>query len=678
LRLYSEFCILFLYFSCSNDFSKQPNFNMKRLVLCMAVLLVARFAHANVTLPRIFGDNMVLQRNKPIPVWGWAGANEKITVQFNKQVKTVKADKAGQWKIALDPEQAGGPFTLTVKGKNSLTINNILVGEVWICSGQSNMEWPVNSSNNREEEIRNANYPQIRHIKIPNITATSPLKDIPSGDWKVCTPENVPAFTAVGYFFARELNKQLNVPIGLINTSWGGTMVETWTSKEAFENSEEFKTLFANAPVANLEENAKKQAQQLIQKIEAQQGPLKAGMETTGWNSLTLNDDNWAHMQLPGVWETRGLTDMDGIVWFRKTVNITDAQAGKTATLELAKVDDIDETWVNGVKVGGTAQYDADRKYTIPAGVLKAGKNVITVRATDGGGGGGIYGDAAAMKLTVDNQAQSLAGDWRYKVEALQVNSKLGPNSYPTLLFNSMINPLIPYAVGGAIWYQGETNAGRAYQYRKAFPLMITDWRTRWDQGDFPFYFVQLASFNAGNGDTKKGSTWAELREAQTNTLALPNTGMAVTIDIGESKDIHPRNKQDVGKRLAAIALNNIYQKNGEYSGPTYQSMKTMGNKIELTFTHAASGFMAKDKYSYIKGFEIAGADQQFYFAQAQVVGDKIIVYSDKVAAPVSVRYAWADDMPEANLYNKEGFPALPFRTDSWKGITEQVRYEIK
>ncbi|MBO9566694.1 MAG: 9-O-acetylesterase, partial [Niastella sp.] len=310
--------------------------------------------------------------------------------------------------------------------------------------------------------------------------------------------------------------------------------------------------------------------------------------------------------------------------------------------------------------------------------VIKAGKNVITVRVTDGGGGGGIYGDAAAMKLTIDNQAQSLAGDWRYKVEALQVNSKLGPNSYPTLLFNSMINPLIPYAIGGAIWYQGETNTGRAYQYRKAFPLMITDWRSRWNQGDFPFYFVQLASFNAGNGDTQKGSTWAELREAQTNTLSLPNTGMAVTIDIGESKDIHPRNKQDVGKRLAAIALNNTYQKNGEYSGPAYQSMKTIGNKIELTFTHAASGFMAKDKYSYIKGFEIAGADQQFYFAQAQVVGDKIVVYSDKVAAPVAVRYAWADDMPEANLYNKEGFPALPFRTDSWKGITEQVRYEIK
>lgn len=651
---------------------------MKRTLFLITVFLASQTILANVTLPKIFGDNMVLQRNKPIPVWGWAAANEKITVQFNKQVKTVKADKTGQWKITLDPEQAGGPWQLTVKGKNNITISNVLVGEVWICSGQSNMEWVVNSSNNKDQEIANANFPQIRHFKVPHTVAALPQQDLAGGDWQICSPQTVGDFTAVGYFFARDLFQQLNVPIGLINTSWGGTMVETWTSKEAFENTEEFKTLFAGASVANLEATAKQRAQQLVQKIEAQQGPIKPGMETTNWNAAALNDDNWAHMQLPALWETRGLTDMDGIVWFRRSVMISDAQAGKTATLDLAKVDDIDETWVNGVKVGGLSQYDADRRYTIPAGVLKAGKNVITVRVTDGGGGGGIYGDAAAMKLTVNNEPQSLAGDWLYKVETVQIVSKPGPNSYPTLLFNGMLKPLIPYAIQGAIWYQGETNAGRAYQYRKAFPLMINDWRQRWNQGDFPFYFVQLASFNAGNGDTKKGSNWAELREAQTNTLSLPNTGMAVTIDIGESKDIHPRNKQDVGKRLAAIALNNLYEKKGEFSGPMYQSMKTMGNKIELSFTHTGTGLIAKDKYGYIKGFEIAGADQQFHFAQAQVAGDKLIIFSDKVAAPVAVRYAWADDMPEANLYNKEGFPAVPFRTDNWKGITETVRYAIQ
>jgi sialate O-acetylesterase len=650
---------------------------MKKSLLLVAVLFATQLIFANITLPKIFGDNMVLQRNKPIPVWGWAAPNEKVTIQFNQQVKTGKADKSGQWKLLLDPEQAGGPWQLTVKGKNTLTINNILVGEVWICSGQSNMEWTVQNSNNKEQEIKEANFPQIRHFKVPNTVAASPLKDVTGGDWKLCSPETVADFTAVGYFFARELYRQLNVPIGLINTSWGGSMVETWISKEAFENSEEFKTLFGNVSMANLEAMMKQRSQQLIQKIEAQQGPLKTDAALDNWKSPDLNDAGWAHMNLPGIWEYRGFEELDGIVWFRKTISVSEADAGKPAILELAKVDDIDETYLNGVKIGGIAGWDLNRRYAIPAGALKAGKNVIAVRITDNGGGGGIYGDSADMKLTINNTVQSLAGDWLFRVESIRTSNLNNPNSYPTLLFNSMINPLIPYAIQGAIWYQGETNAGRAYQYRKAFPLMISDWRQRWKQGDFPFYYVQLASFNAGNGNSENGSTWAELREAQTSTLALPNTGMAVTIDIGDSKDIHPRNKQDVGKRLAAIALNNLYHKTMEWSGPLYQSMKITGNRIELSFTHVGGGFMAKDKYSYVKGFEIAGADQQFHFAQAQIAGDKIIVYSDKVTAPVAVRYAWADDMPEANLYNKEGFPAVPFRTDSWKGVTNSVKYEV-
>ncbi|WP_276480235.1 sialate O-acetylesterase [Paraflavitalea pollutisoli] len=651
---------------------------MKRVMICLALLAGTGISQANVSLPRIFNDNMVLQRNKPIPVWGWAAPNEKVTVQFNQQTKTTKADKTGQWKVVLDAEQAGGPWQLAVKGKNALAISNVMVGEVWICSGQSNMEWTVTNSNNKDQEIANAQFPQIRHIKIPNTTSATPQKDLPGGSWEVCSPQTVGNFTAVGYFFARELFQRLNVPIGLINTSWGGTMVETWASREAFERNEEFKNLFGNSNFAQLENNLQQQASKVIQKIEAQQGPVKPGMNTSTWKNADLDDAGWATMQLPALWETRGLENVDGVLWFRKTVNLTEPQAGKAGTLELAQIDDIDETFVNGVRVGGTAQYDALRKYTIPAGVLKAGKNSIAVKVTDGGGGGGIYGDAAGMKLTVDQTSQSLAGNWQYRVESMHTNNTVAPNSYPTLLYNTMVNPIIPYAIQGAIWYQGETNAGRAYQYRKAFPLMINDWRQRWNQGDFPFYFVQLASFNAGNGNTQQGSTWAELREAQTKTLSLPNTGMAVTIDIGESKDIHPRNKQDVGKRLAAIALHEQYKQTGEWSGPLYQSMQVKDNKIELTFDHAATGFQVKDKYGYIKGFEIAGADKKFHFAQALVVGGKLLVWSEQVAAPVAVRYAWADDMPEANLYNKEGFPAVPFRTDTWKGITEETKYEIK
>ena len=489
---------------------------MKKLSLILVIVCCSILSIANVTLPRIFGSSMVLQRNKPIAIWGWADAGEKITVQFNKQVKKTKAGKDGSWKIELNQEPAGGPYQLIVAGKNTITFEDVLVGEVWICSGQSNMEWSVKNSDSAKREIRESDYPMIRHIKVPRTIAATPAKDITGGVWQKADSTTTGDFTAVGYFFARKLFKQLNVPIGLINTSWGGTMVETWTSREAFEKTEEFKNLFATVPFADIQ-----------------------------------------------------------------------------------------------------------------AAADKAGKPV-------------------------------------------------SPNAYPTLLFNGMINPIIPFSIQGAIWYQGETNAGRAFQYRKAFPLMIRDWRQRFGQGDFPFYFVQLASFNASNGTSAKGSGWAELREAQTATLSLPNTGMTVTMDIGETKDIHPRNKQDVGARLAAIALNNIYGEKVEFSGPMYQSSTSDGNKIVVSFTHANNGLVIKDKYGYLKGFEIAGSDKKFYYAKADVKNNQVIVYSDSVANPVAVRYGWADDMPEVNLYNKDGFPASPFRTDTWKGVTEETKYEIK
>jgi sialate O-acetylesterase len=314
--------------------------------------------------------------------------------------------------------------------------------------------------------------------------------------------------------------------------------------------------------------------------------------------------------------------------------------------------------------------------YNIPPGVLKAGKNVIAVRVEDTGGGGGIYGDAEFVKLTVGSKVLSLAGLWKFQIEGLiGGNPTAGPNDYPTLLYNAMINPLIPYGIKGAIWYQGEANAGRAYQYRKAFPLMISDWRERWKEGNFPFYFVQLATFNSNNGTSKNGSEWAELREAQAMTLSLPNTGMSITTDIGEAGDIHPKNKQDVGKRLAAIALHDTYGIEGEYEGPVFQSMKVENGKAVVSYTHAGSGLYVKDKYGYIKGFEIAGADQQFHYAKAIVQGDKVIVWQDGLTNPVSVRYNWADDASDGNLYNKDGFPAAPFRTDDWKAVTADVKY---
>lgn len=653
---------------------------MKKLFIVFVFFLYLSLqAFSNIRLPKILGDNMVLQRNKNITIWGWADANEKVSVQFNKQSKSTKADKSGKWIIVLSPEIAGGPFQLVIKGKNIITLSNILVGEVWVCSGQSNMEWPVRNSNNAEEEIKNASFPSIRHFEVTKSVSLHPEDDVKGGSWNICSPETVGNFTAVGYFFARELYQKLNIPIGLIHTSWGGTHSETWTSHEAFAQSTEFKDMIAAMPKVDLDALSKQKQEALVNKLNGM-GITFPAKDVENWKRDDYDAASWKTMSLPNVWEQQGLVNFDGVVWFRKNVTVTTADAGKEATLELARIDDSDESFVNGVLIGATKnRYDEKRKYKIPPGVLKEGRNVIAVRVDDTGGGGGLYGEAADMKLTTaSNAITTLVGDWSFNVESIMSgNNSVGPNEYPTLLFNAMLNPIINYGIEGAIWYQGESNAGRAYQYRTAFPLMIKDWRNHFKQGDFPFYFVQLANFNAGNGTTEHGSTWAELREAQTLTLSMPNTGMAVTTDIGNPKDIHPRNKQDVGKRLAAIALTKVYQQSNVYSGPMYKSMKVEGNTIQLTFTEIGSGLMATDKYGYVKGFEVAGDDQKFKYAKAWIEGNYILVSTEGISNPAAVRYAWADNPEDANLYNKEGFPASPFRSDAWKGITEGAKFNI-
>lgn len=653
---------------------------MKKYILVLLSISLSCFAYGNVRLPKILNDNMVLQRNKPITLWGWGDANEKVVVQFKNQTKTVKTDKSGKWTVTLSPETAGGPFELTFKGKNTVTLKNILIGEVWVCSGQSNMEWAVRSATNAAEEIQHGNYPEIREFLVQKSVSAKPEEDVKDGTWKVCSPENVGDFTAVGYFFARELYKTLKVPIGLVNTSWGGTHSETWTSKKAFEQSDEFKSMIASMPALDLDALARQRKEEHLKKLRDMNIRLPAtGVES--WKDAAFNDSQWKTMNLPGLWEQQGFDDLDGILWFRKAITIGADDAGKEGLLELGTIDDSDETFINGVKVGAVRnKYNEKRKYKIAAGVLKEGKNVIAVRVEDTGGSGGIYGEPQDMHLTTHNDmVVDLTGKWSFNIENLSaVSASVGPNSYPTLLFNAMINPILNFGIEGAIWYQGESNAGRAYQYRTAFPLMIQDWRNHWKQGDFPFYFVQLASFNADHGTSEHGSTWAELREAQSLTLALPNTGMAVTTDIGEANDIHPRNKQDVGKRLAAIALNKVYAQNNVYSGPVYKTMTIEGNKIRLSFTNIGGGLMIKDKYGYLKGFEVAGSDQKFHYAKAWIEGNDVVVSSDNVQSPTAARFAWADNPEDANLFNKEGFPASPFRTDNWKGITADAKFSFE
>ncbi len=672
---YQSPCYLWLILTTSNTHPA-----MKKLIIVFLSLFLSLQTFASIRLPKILGDNMVLQRNKPITIWGWADANEKVSVQLNKQSKSAKADKSGKWIVVLSPEVAGGPYQLVVKGKNTITLSNILIGEVWVCSGQSNMEWPVRNSNNAAEEIKNAMFPSIRHFEVTKSVSTKPEDDVKGGVWNVCSPETVGSFTAVGYFFARDLYQKLNIPIGLIHTSWGGTHSETWTSNEAFAQSTEFKDMIAEMPKVDLDALAKQKQEVILKKLSAMGVTLPA-KDAEKWKRDDYNDTNWKTMPLPNIWESQGLADFDGVVWFRKSISIPAADAGKESLLELGRIDDSDETFVNGVSVGSTKnRYDDNRKYKIPAGILKEGRNIIAVRVEDTGGGGGLYGEASDMKLTTaSNAVTTLVGAWSFNIEsALKGSSSVGPNDYPTLLFNAMLNPITNYGIEGAIWYQGESNAWRAYEYRKTFPLMIQDWRNHFKQGDFPFYFAQLANFNASNGTTEKGSTWAELREAQALTLSLPNTGMAVIIDIGNPTDIHPRNKQDVGKRLAAIATSKVYQQNNVYSGPMYKSMKIEGNTIRLTFIETGSGLMVKDKYGYVKGFEIADSDQKFKFAKAWIEGNDVLVSADGISNPAAVRYGWADNPEDVNLYNKEGFPASPFRTDTWKGITEGSKFKIQ
>lgn len=649
---------------------------MRTLLFFTITMAVSYAALADVRLPKIFGDNMVLQRDRPIMIWGWANVKEKVSIQFNKQSRSAITGKDGKWKVTLSPEVYGGPYQLVVKGKNSITFSNVLVGDVWICSGQSNMEWPVRLSNNATEEIRKSDIPVIRHFKVPTETAARPMDDLTGGEWKISSPETSGDFTAVGYFFAREINHELNIPIGLINASWGGTHVETWTSRDAFENSDEFRSMIAAMPNLNLDSIAKANLEGARKRIQNLQGQLPGPHDPVhSWKEISFDDSAWPTMKVPGYWENQPVGNIDGIIWFRKTFHLSAEETGKEAVLEIAKIDDNDETYVNGVKVGGINRYSDSRQYTIPGGVLKQGKNVIAVRIEDTGAGGGIYGDASTVRITILDKVYPLAGLWPFRVEKLVIESGLDPNDYPTLLFNAMINPLIPYGIQGVLWYQGEANVGRSYQYRKAFPLMITDWRNHWKQGDFPFYYVQLASFNDNGGNSKRGSEWAELREAQTLALSVPNTGMAVTTDIGDPKDIHPRNKQDVGKRLAAIALSKTYGKNRIHSGPIYRSMSVEGNRAIVTFTNTAKGLTANDKYGYLKGFEIAGADQKFHYAKAFIDGDHVVVYADSVQTPAAVRFGWADDASDNNLFNIEGLPALPFRTDNWKGITEERKF---
>lgn len=643
--------------------------------LLVLVFNISFVSVAEVRLPPVFSSDMVLQRDIPIKIWGWADKREQITISFLGETVGVKADKKGAWHAELKPAAAGGPYDLTISGSNEIVLSNILVGDVWICSGQSNMEWPLRATNNAEEEIAGAIHPRIRLFTVQKKVSTVPLSDCASEGWVVCSPETAADFSAVAYFFGRKLNQDLDVPIGLIHTSWGGTNAETWTSAAAIEKIKGFEGI--SKELATFDEDAMRTA--VREKVEAITGPLPEedqGMEgeKAVWAGEDMDYAGWKEMDLPQLWESAGLTGLDGIVWFQKDFQLAASDLLNDIEVHLGPVDDADITYLNGQVIGKTAQYNEPRIYKVDKKHLKAGKNTIVVRVEDTGGGGGIYGSAKDMFIALPNKKIALAGSWKYKIGRGDFSFSVGPNSMPALLYNAMIHPLLPIGIKGAIWYQGESNADRAYEYRTLFPTMISNWRQDWGLGDFPFLFVQLANFMQPTYEPTE-SAWAELREAQTMTLSLPNTGMATIIDIGEANDIHPRNKLDVGKRLALNALKVAYGLDIVDSGPAFKEMRIDGHKVILFFDHIGSGFYLKNKYGYINGFSVAGEDKKFHWAKAELAGDKIVLVCPEVQQPVAVRYGWANNPDDLNLYNLEGLPAVPFRTDAWNGLTEGKTY---
>ena len=639
----------------------------KRLFLLFAVIIGFCFSlqrvFAEVSVARIFSDNMVLQRGINAPVWGTASPGEKVSVEINGLISSTITSKDGKWKVYLPVFEAGGSFDLTVKGDNEVVFREVVFGDVWVASGQSNMEWRLENATNGEEEVRNANHPDIRLFYVPKRVGKFPKDELEGGQWDICTPETAKEFSAVAYFFGRELQKDLNVPVGLINCNWGGTPAEAWTSSEILETLPDFKDRVVELENgSNWEEDIPANNQRNAEKNKIINTSFK-GLEL-GVHKVNYNSNDWPVVIAPN-WDEK----LDGIVWMRKVIEIPKEYKGNELRFDLGRIENNVTVYFNEVKLGSTnSPYFAE--YTVPAKLVKSGKNVIAVRVLHRWGTANFSGPEERMKLYAPSGAvlESLAGPWKYMTGLEPAFPEIaGYQNYPASLYNGMLNPIIPFGIKGVIWYQGESNAGRAYQYRSLFQAMIEDWRVRWGMDYFPFLFVQLANY-MDIPEEPKEDDWAELREAQFMALNLPNTGMAVTIDIGEMFDIHPRNKQDVGYRLALAAKHIAYNQNIVYSGPLYKSMEINGSDIEIAFNHVGKGLQVKGEK--LTGFQIAGEDKKFYWADAQIVGGEVFVSSDKVKEPVAVRYGWAIN-PECNLYNKNGLPASPFRTDDWPGKTQ-------
>lgn len=640
---------------------------MKPASLLLSALFTNLCVSAQIKLPRLVRDSMVLQRDSKINLWGWAGKGEKITIQFGgKKVRTT-AGADGKWTATLPPMKAGGPYTMELSASNKITLKDILVGDVWLCSGQSNMVHNMGlHSETYGGDIAAANYPQIRQFWIPTLyNLERPQQDLPAGSWKSANPEDVKQFSVAAYFFARQLHQQYKIPIGIINASVGGSPVEAWTSEEGLKDfGSVAATIQRNKDTAYI--RTQNIASARYNTLSNQRSNSDKGMAgPTKWYDLNYQPKGWRPINVPGYWEDQGIRNLDGIVWYRREIDVPEAMAGKPAKMYLGRIVDADQVFVNGKEIGSTGYQYPQRRYMVPQDLLRTGKNTIVVRVTNQGGKGGFVPDKPYY-LLAGNQQVDLKGEWQYKVGTaftpVTGTPGISLQNQPTALYNAMIAPLVPYTLKGIAWYQGESNAGNPAAYAKLFPAFIRNWRQLWGQGALPFLFVQLPNFmDADYLPAESG--WAATREAQAVALAEPNTAMAVAIDLGEWNDIHPDNKKDVGLRLALAAQKLVYGANNVASGPQFQKATIQEGKVIISFSETGSGLTTSDGETP-GHFAIAGADKKFVWADTRIEGNTVVAWSAQVPQPMYVRYAWADNPYNANLYNKEGLPAAPFRTD--------------
>lgn len=633
-------------------------FNFIRIYILFLVLFLstASCTRAEIKLPQLISNRMVLQRDKEVNIWGWADVGERIQLSFSGVKKSTTTGKDGKWTIVLPAMRAGGPFVMTLVGSNTITLTDILIGDVWFCAGQSNMVLPMERlKENYPEEVQNDDFPEIRNFFVPTkADVTKVYPDLPKGEWKMARAQGLMEFGGVSYFFAKKLYQKYKVPIGIINASVGGTPIEAWMSADAFEGFPAVK-----AQIETFRDTA------YMNKLSKQ-----ASNYPTRKPPYTNVPNTWHQFWMPGYWTDQGVKNLNGILHFQKEIHVPTSMTGVPAKLFMGRIIDADSTFVNGVYVGHITYQYPPRRYNVPAHVLKPGKNTVLVKVTNTSGKGGFVPEKN-YALQANGQTIDLRGAWTYRVMEVfpKLNGALGAPNPPqpivaqnaaTGLYNTMVAPATPYGIKGFLWYQGETNAGAPQDYAQLLPALINDWRAKWGMGNQPFLFVQLPNFM--EVDYALGeSNWAQMRQSQLQTLKVNNTGMAVGIDVGEWNDIHPLNKKPIGERLALWAERLAYgDKKVVCSGPIYRSATKEGNQITLSFDYVGSGLIAKDE-TRLYHFAIAGADRKYVWAQAKIEGDQVVVWSDQVLNPVSVRYAWADNPRSANLYNVDGLPASPF-----------------